>query len=204
MYPPLVPTLVLVALYAGFLLWHHRWPARPLTAPEIDAALRLHTDETTSAQDRARLRDFMLADDGKPYYMVNLMALRERALYPQGRFPEATSGRHAHALYGRMVLRQLLKRGSYPVFVSRKIATFIMAGPGTDRFDEVAIIRYRSRRDMLAMIGDPVYVAGVVHKWAALESTLIIATRRLLLVDLGFAVPMLLLLIAFGMRRFGG
>jgi hypothetical protein len=184
--------LVLAAIYGAFLLWHYRWLSRPLTAADVDSALDGYPDAGTTPEEKARFRAFLGADDGKPFFMLNLMELRRQAVYADGRHSEVASGRHAHRLYGRMVLKQLLKRGSYPVFVAKKTAAIVDAGAGTDFFGEVAIVRYRSRRDMLDMLGDPAYIAGLPHKWASLERTVIVSTRKLLLLDLGVLVPLLL------------
>jgi hypothetical protein len=168
-----------------------------LTAAEIEAGLAKHLARHPSAglapDERQRLRAFFEADDGKPFWMLNLMKLRPLAVYPDGLHPEVKSGRHAHRLYARMVLKQLLRRGSYPVFASRKIANVANGGTGADFFEDMAIVRYRSRRDMLGMIGDPAYVEGVVHKWAALETSVIVPTRRILLLDLDLLVPLVLM-----------
>jgi len=57
----------------------------------------------------------------------------------------------------------------------------------------VAIVRYRSRRDMLAMVASPAFLHAVPHKWASLEKTVAVPCRRLLLIDPGVLVPLVLL-----------
>lgn len=94
----------------------------------------------------------MDADDGRPFYMFNLMAYRERAGYRPGTALNGStptgiiSGRDAGWLYMRAVLPELLKRGCYPVFVAGKIRNLLSAGGNTDFFENAAIVRYRSRR----------------------------------------------------------
>jgi len=190
--------LVLCLVYGLFLLWHRRWFTRPLSRDEI--ALRLETQRDSnhgaiSAQERENLVSFLKADDGKPFYMINLMEYREKALYRDGQHPDVKTGRQANTLYSRVVIRELIKRGSYPLFVSRRIGSFLTAGVDTDFFEEVGIIRYRSRRDLLDMATSPNLVRAGAHKWASLEKTVVVPTRRIVSLDLGIVVPLLLALL---------
>lgn len=192
-------TVAMALTYLLFLSWHRGWRGRPLTLPEVEVALQRHLahepNSGLSVEERQQLRAFFEADDGQPFWMLNLMKLRPLAIYSSGKHPQVKSARHAHGLYSRMVLKQLLRRGSYPVFVARKIANVAHGGTHADFFEELAIVRYRSRRDMLEMIADPVYIDGVVHKWASLDTSVIVPTRRLLQLDLGLLVPFVLLTI---------
>jgi len=152
-----------------------------------------------SPAERERFQSFMDADDGRPFYMVNLMEYRERADYRPGTALNGStptgliSGRDAGWLYSRAVLPELLKRGCYPVFVAGKITNLLSAGSGSDFFEDVAIVRYRSRRDMLSMVASPTFLHAVPHKWASLEKTVAVPCRRLLLIDPGVLVPLVLL-----------
>ena len=188
------------SLYALFLLWQNRWFSKPLTGAEVDAylaKLATNSQEQESADaDLDSFRAFLLADDGKPFYMVNLMQYRRQALYPDGSHPEVETGHEANALYSKAVVKELLKRGSYPVFLSRKLANLYSAGEGTDFFEEVGIVRYRSRRDMLEMATSPSFQSAEPHKWASLEKTVVVPTQKLILLDPTVIVPALLLLAA--------
>ena len=114
-------------------------------------------------------------------------------LLPDGTPAGGMTGREAGHRYERMVVPELLKRGCYPVFAARKVANFLSAGAGTDFFEEVAIVRYRSRRDLLAMAASRAFLAGVPHKWASLEKTVAVPSRLLLLADPRTLVPLILL-----------
>lgn len=187
------------SLYALFLLWQNRWFSKPLSGAEVDTYLdKLAPDdrkqESSDAEQRAGFHTFLRADDGKPFYMVNLMQYRKQAVYPDGLHPEVKTGREANALYSKAVVKELLKRGSYPVFLSRKLANLYSAGEGTDFFEEVGIVRYRSRRDMLEMASSPPFQAAEPHKWASMEKTVVVPTRKLILFDPTVIVPALLLI----------
>ena len=189
--------LILIVLYLVFLLWHQPWFTRRLKPGDAAAILKGNYAEMTAEEAKA-FESFMDRDDGKPFHMVNLMKYRLQAEYrvdsqPDGRRVEGISGRVAGRRYERMVLLELLKRGCYPVFASRKLANFLSAGDGTDFFEDVVIVRYRSRRDMLLMVASPAFLKGVPHKWASLEKTVVVPSRLVLLLDLKVIVPLVLL-----------
>jgi len=192
------PLLIFGTLYSLFLLWQNRWFSKPLTDTEVDAYLsKLATndkEQESADTDQASFHAFLRDDDGKPFYMVNLMQYRDKALYPDSSHPEVKTGRDANVLYSKAVVKELLKRGSYPVFLSRKMANLFNAGEGTDFFEEVGIVRYRSRRDMLEMASSPSFQAAEPHKWASMEKTVVVPTRKILLLDPSIIVPALLLL----------
>ena len=188
---------VLVAIYAAFLVWHEPWFSRRLKPGEAAALLR-GAYEDMDPEERRAFFAFMDADDGRPFYMLNLMQYRERAEYRGGLQPDGSSaagmtGREAGHRYEKMVVPDLLKRGCYPVFVSRKIANFLSAGSGSDFFEEIAVVRYRSRRDMLSMAASKSFLQGVPHKWASLERTVAVPCRLMVLLDLRTLVPLVLL-----------
>ena len=68
--------------------------------------------------------------------------------------------------------------GSVPVFIARRIGSFIQPD-GADHWHYVAMVRYRSRRDFLRFA--LAIEAGEIsmHKWAALEKTHVFPVRPL-------------------------
>ncbi len=188
---------ILLALYVAFLLWHEPWFSRRLRPGEAVAVLRGRYDDV-APDERAAFEAFLDRDDGRPFYMVNLMQYRTTAAYRDGLLPDGTpaagmTGREAGQRYTRIVIPELLKRGCYPVFAARKVANFLSAGAGTDFFEEVVVVRYRSRRDLLAMAAGRAFLAGVPHKWASLEKTVAVPCRLMLLADLRIIIPTVLL-----------
>jgi len=188
---------ILLALYVAFLLWHEPWFSRRLRPGEAAALLRGRYDDV-APDERAAFEAFLDRDDGRPFYMINLLQYRVTAAYPDGLLPDGTpaggmSGREAGQRYTRVVIPELLKRGCYPVFAAQKVANFLSAGVGTDFFEEVVVVRYRSRRDLLAMAAGRAFLAGVPHKWASLEKTVAVPSRLMLLADLRIIIPTVLL-----------
>lgn len=193
------PWVAVAVVYALFLLWHEPWLKAPLTAAELDTALRgMESNQQVSKGEKDAIRSFFANDDGKPFYNLNLMLFSDRAVYADGALHLGiVTGADANDAYAKVVLPHLLRRGSYPMFTASKITGLLNENaPGADFFQEVAIVRYRSRRDMLDMILDPNFKAGSPHKFAALAKNVALPTRGGLVLDLGILVPLGLFSIA--------
>src|SRR5207247_10940109 len=76
----------------------------------------------------------------------------------------------ADARYNRAIVPYLLKHGGVPVFLGKPEGRFIEEA-GDPEWHRVAIVRYRSRRDMLKMVADLAGQNVAVHKWASIEKT---------------------------------
>lgn len=104
-----------------------------------------------------------------PVHMLNLVRLRDAAVYPDGR--QAT-GAEAYAAYGREsgpVFRRLGGRiiwtGSFEL---------MLIGPEAERWDRCFIAEYPSAAAFVEMVKDPEYQNAVVHRQAAvLDSRLV-------------------------------
>lgn len=186
------------SIYGLFLFWHRRWFSKPLTEAEVNDHFAQFKENPTAApldsEGEANARAFFLSDDGRPFYMINLMRYREKAVYPESFQLKVETGEEANALYTKAVIQELLKRGCYPVFHGRKLANMMSAGAGTDFFEEVAIVRYRSRRDLMDMAASPAFQAAEPHKWASMERTVVVPARKIILLDPAVVLPLLLLL----------
>jgi hypothetical protein len=80
---------ILLALYVAFLLWHEPWFSRPLRPGEAAAVLQGRYDDV-APDERAAFEAFLDRDDGRPFYMVNLMQYRTTAAYRDGLLPDGT------------------------------------------------------------------------------------------------------------------
>lgn len=169
---------LLVALFA-FYAWHTPLQG-PLTDAEVDAfmATPAATGGTTWS-DEAAFEEFLRNDDGRPFIMINLMEYRQTAEYPEGKAPAADmTGAQADARYGRAVLPQLLLRGSYPVARATRYNTIINSvGETVGEFESFAMVRYRSRRDLIDMLASDAFSQANFHKWASLENTLVAPSK---------------------------
>jgi len=123
-----------------------------------------HIDPTKEA-----FAAFRANDRPGPIHMLNLVRLRSRAAYPDGR---EVTGAEAYAAYGRE---------SHPVFsrlggriVWRGSFELMLIGPVEEKWDECFIAEYPSVAAFVAMIRDPAYREAVKHRQAAvLDSRLI-------------------------------
>ena len=138
---------------AGFLAWY-TGPGTPLTPDEItryvDAASTLDEPERSFLLAPTTLA-FLEADDGAPFYAVNLFKLR------------APSELDA---FSRAVMPLWLARGAHPVLVGRDVSR--TAG----EWERLTIVRFRSRRDWMEIAADPRFGAALRHRIAAAEANL--------------------------------
>ena len=165
--------LAATGLYAAFRLWYDG-VRRPLAPDEVKAGLaRLESQPDADPARLARVRAFLEADDGREFVMVNLVRL---APDPVAR-PDAEGAEPASRLlerYTRPFLRALLRRAGHPVFVGPAVGGYleswgVEADPG---WSFAGLIRYRSRRDMLALASHPDFAPIHAFKRAAVARTL--------------------------------
>jgi hypothetical protein len=140
------------------------------------------------------LREVAEDDDGREFVMVNLIRYRTKAVYPPG-WDYGDDPHAADARYNRVVVPLLLKRACIPVFLGRSAGRFL-APEGTEPWDCVALVRYRSRRDFLGLCADLAKDRADVHKWAAIETTQVFPVKaRLSLFLIRVAIALALALV---------
>ena len=179
-----VIALPLAGIYVVFLVWYGG-RGKPMDTQEAEELLaqmrrRAGRDDPSDGPEPtlvAQFRELARSDDGREFWMVNLLAFRERAGYP----PELAAGwgddpMAANSRYNRAIIPHLLRHGGHPVFATRVTGRFINDADAPI-WDQVAVVRYRSRRDMLRMAVDLAGTGEDVHKWAALERTQVFPVR---------------------------
>jgi hypothetical protein len=177
-------------IYASFWIWYggNGDPISEEEGLEMLAEIeRLHgvrLEDTPEGSMSRNLRDMLPNDDGKEFYAVNL---ETRAAGPEAQ--------EAEAKYAAIVMPLLLERGGHPVFLSERAG--LMLGKYGENVDRVAVVRYRSLRDLLDMIADEKMVEGNAFKNASLAHTEVFITRpTITFVQVRLMVGMLLALIA--------
>jgi hypothetical protein len=149
-----------------------------LGAEEIDRYLavvaRLPLPGDGAEQLAARLRPWAEADDGKPTYMLNLNRYFAE-LRPFPGAPEfGATPVEAHGHYHRHLAGKWLRNASYPIFNGAPQGDPLMqAQPGPERWDNVWIVRYPSRRKFLELLTWPGYAEAEPYKSMALEHDLV-------------------------------
>jgi uncharacterized protein (DUF1330 family) len=118
---------------------------------------------------RERFAAFREKDRPGAIHMLNLVRLRARAAYPDGR--EAT-GAEAYASYRRESGPVFARLGG--VILWRGNFEFMLIGPAEERWDLCFIAQYPSIVAFVEMIRDPVYREAVKHRQAAVEDSRLI------------------------------
>jgi hypothetical protein len=147
---------VALVLYSLFVLWYHNWRG-PLTPAEIDVFLVQSAKLPVSGNtDRSVLRAFLEADDGRDFLMSNLVRIHPGdVVHPITGLP--VSGQALFQQYGWTFVKLLLKHGGHPMMAMRKVGGYVDAWntPDDPGWHIVGLMRYRSRRDMMALAIDP-------------------------------------------------
>lgn len=164
--------------YAGFRLWYDGWRGK-LSKDEIDRYVEaLRATPGAEVNDLGTLRRFFEADDGREFYMLNLVKIAP------GEVPHPKTGAptRAGALmreYIRGFMPVLLRRGGHPALQAAKIGGYIDAWnvPPDPGWTIVGLMRYRSRRDMAALATDPRFTDAHPFKLAAIPVTASFPTR---------------------------
>ena len=128
--------------------------------------------DPTADQVRA-LRD---AGPEGPVVMLNLLKFRAQASYPPGSPHASCSGAEAYRRYQTAFVETVgdVSRAEV-VWEGRVDGTFI--GDTGEGWDKCLLVRYPSRQHFLAMMADPSYREALVHRYAALERTLLLHMR---------------------------
>jgi hypothetical protein len=160
----------LALFYGGFWIWYGG-SGTPVTAAEgkrmLDATRAMylaHGHAPPETDFRANIEAMIAKDDGREFYMVNLETRKD-----------GPAAEKAEADYSAIVVPLLLKRGGFPVYVGERAG--LALGQYGKQVDRVAIVRYRSLRDLLDMNADPAMARGAAHKFAALAHTEVFITR---------------------------
>jgi len=162
-----------ILAYVAFSLWYVgvRGPLRP---DEIERHLaRLAASSLEAAPDQlARMRRFLEADDGREFFMLNLVRVQPGPVLAPGAAEPARAGEVLGG-YTRHFMPALFARAGHPAFFGRAAGGYlelwnVAPDPG---WSFGAAIRYRSRRDMIELVNDPRFDGAHAFKRAAIETT---------------------------------
>jgi hypothetical protein len=169
-----------LALYLLFLGFYDGWRC-PLSAAEVDAFLQDYTPKLLqTGNDPAAMRAFLEADDGREFIMLNMVRTPSGAVtHPQT--GETLPGKAWLDRYSQPFVKGLIRRGGHPVFVGRKVGGYIDAwGVSADpNWTVTSTMRYRSRRDLVAMVRDPAFRDAHPNKLLGIDMTFSFPTQKL-------------------------
>lgn len=174
-----------LTLYVLFRLWYDNWRG-PLSQAEIDAFLAEVSGRYSGGNDPGVLRQFLEADDGREFVMLNLVKV-EQGMVTDPDTGEQVPGRAMMQRYSQPFVKRLLRRGGHPGMVGRKVGPYVdawnvEADPGWTIF---GLMRYRSRRDLIRLAGDPRFAEIHPYKLLGIPVTFSFPTQRELSVYLG-------------------
>lgn len=136
----------------------------PLTSQEIEEGCYALEGAKKMPSENVRVCEALLSkqDTGQEMFAVNFMQARTSTdnLYPEGFTPAEgcdQSVEWAQSCYAARILPLLFKRFSFPFFAATPLKVPFLESKSLDIgfegvFDEIAIVRYRSRRDFLDMM----------------------------------------------------
>ena len=191
--------IFVAVLYGVFSLWYFNW-AGPITSSEIESYMTAFQNaEGNQHTDAQIFRAFLEQDDGDEFVMLNLVQLHDgdvtHPVSGEGVNPSELLGEY----FGPFSLA-LLKRGGHPVFQARTVGGNIDSWNAQNNvgFGVAAMMRYKSRRDLVELVIDPAFADGHLYKLAAIERTISYPTQIMLSTSLRPPVMVLLVLILFG------
>lgn len=168
------PWAVSLFAYLVFLSWYVNWRGRVTMdeVPKLMDAIALNTPDVGKRNDISTLRAFLEADDGREFFMLNLVRIAS------GKVADPVTGemqspRRVMEGYTKMFLPALFRRGGHPAVIARKVGPYFDAwgvelDPG---WTIMGYMRYRSRRDMAVLVADPRFGGAHDFKFAAMPQT---------------------------------
>ena len=114
-----------------------------------------------------------------PVQMVNLLAFRERAIYPSGHKLAAAglTGAEAYARYGAKALEQIDRRAGKVILYNDVHQVLIGR---TRPWDQILVIEFPKTSAFVDMIHDRDYQASLVHRDAGVAEVVGLVSRSLL------------------------
>jgi uncharacterized protein (DUF1330 family) len=107
-----------------------------------------------------------------PVQMLNLVKLRERAVYQDG---QDATGEEAYAAYGRESGPVFQRLGGRIIYSGD--FQFMLIGPEFENWDKIFIAEYPSGQAFIDMVYDPDYRKAVIHRQAAVQTSRLIRMK---------------------------
>ena len=182
-------------IYAIFWVWYVGLKGK-LSETEVEQYMQRFEAAGLPADKLENLHQFLAKDDGREWFMINLLELKS---------PKRESAKLLQS-YTKTFMAGMYKRAGHPFFVANAKAKNIenLHCEQADNWTSTGIVRYRSRRDCAETLLDTFGSEHHGDKLASLEKTFAFpATTSLLmgsprvLVAMGLALIAALIQIAF-------
>ena len=165
--------IVMAVLYAVFWLWYSGTKGK-LSQTEVESYMQQFESRGVNTDNLANLRHFLEKDDGREWFMINLLELKS---------PKRESSKLLQR-YTKTFMAGMLRRAGHPFFVAIAAAKNIenLNCDDADNWSSTGIVRYRSRRDCAETLLDTFGSDHHADKLASLTKTLAFpATANLLM-----------------------
>ena len=178
--------IIALSLYALFWLWYCGVKGR-LSKHEVDIFISSFEAKGLSERVLSNIREFLEQDDGREFFMVNLLELkspkRESQTLLMGYFKKFMSG--------------MIPRGGHPLFLAKAAAKNIenLNCEHADNWSSVGIIRYRSRRDFAQIVLNTFGSEHHADKLLSLKKTLAFPSTTTLF----FGSPKIIIALVLGL-----
>jgi|TARA_Y100000992_G_scaffold99279_1_gene64294 hypothetical protein len=205
--------LTLGVIYIGFFFWYTDLGGK-LTQEEIQGFIKKQEQNILNSgvspdSEEFRLRidfitRFMEEDTGKQFIMVNNIEMNE----DPGDVPGANPGESSDQLLSRYMEHlwpNLLKRASHPIFGGNTIwqSMDLVGIEGAETWDQVALMRYKSRRAFLEIVTHPDMIDRHEFKVAAMKKTIAYPAEPIAFYsDVRIFLGMLILIIGLSIQLF--
>jgi hypothetical protein len=165
--------IVVAVLYAVFWLWYSGTKGK-LSQTEVESYMQQFESKGVNTDNLANLRHFLEKDDGREWFMINLLELKS---------PKRESSKLLQR-YTKTFMAGMFRRAGHPFFVAIAAAKNIenLNCDDADNWSSTGIVRYRSRRDCAETLLDTFGSDHHADKLASLTKTLAFpATANLLM-----------------------
>lgn len=166
--------LILGVVYSAFFSWYTSFGG-PLTDEEIEHYLdKFAANNPSGSPDTlASLRSFMEHDTGDDFAMLNVIDMYDVPQQIDGVEPGESSSEVLDK-YMAYMYPALFSRACHPVMFGNAAHTAmdLMNAPGMESWTRGALMRYRSRRDLLEISSNLAFQGSHEFKVAAMQKTI--------------------------------
>ena len=198
----LILALVFAALFASFCHWLK--PGSAMTQSEVEGYIagfeqNWHIPAGEKAQFIANMRTWGESDDGKPVYMINLMAYYDQVQQIPGVPPIEGTAAQVNDFYEDGAIPRLLELGAYPMVageahgVQSPDGVELLGRAGIENLQRILVVRYPNRRAFFELFSDPDYLEVMPYKFASMNTTLVPTDGTVVVPELRFALGSVLL-----------
>ncbi len=161
-----------IAVWLLFTWWYSN-TAGPLTADEIDHYVGLMEQRGTDPERADAVRTFLENDTGDDFAMINVIEMNASVPALEGLAPGA-SAQDALDAYMTHMYPALFSRACHPVaFGTAATSALDTWGiTGAQEWSQGALLRYRSRRDLMEISTNPDFSGPHEFKVAAMNKTI--------------------------------